>query len=152
VIALRTFSKVYGLAGMRVGYGVAAPGIVEAIDTIREPFNSNSLGQAAALAALDDREHVDRGVALNRREKPRLEAQLRQRGLGALPSLANFLCVDTRRDGVRVFRRLLEKGIIVRPLQAYGMPSWLRISVGTGEENDLLLSALDAVLAEPRND
>jgi histidinol-phosphate aminotransferase len=152
LIALRTFSKVYGLAGMRVGYGVAAPEIVEAIDTIREPFNSNSLGQAAALAALGDREHVDRGVALNREEKPRLESELSRRGLATLPSLANFLSVDLRRDGALVFRRLLEKGIIVRPLQAYGMPNWLRVSVGTAEENALFLSALDAVLAEARND
>jgi histidinol-phosphate aminotransferase len=148
VVVLRTFSKVYGLAGLRIGYGVAAPEVVEAIDTIREPFNSNAVGQAAALAALDDRDHVTRALALNRSERPRLEAELRRRGLETLPSLGNFLCVETRRDGELVFRRLLERGVIVRPLRAYRMPQSLRVSVGTTEENDLLLAALDVVLSE----
>jgi histidinol-phosphate aminotransferase len=148
VVVLRTFSKVYGLAGLRVGYGVAAPEVVEAIDTVREPFNSNAVGQAAALAALDDREHVARALALNRSEKPRLEGALRRRGLATLPSLGNFLCVDTRRDGDLVFRRLLERGVIVRPLRAYRMPESLRVSVGTAEENDRFLAELDAVLPE----
>jgi histidinol-phosphate aminotransferase len=148
VVVLRTFSKVYGLAGLRIGYGVAAPEVVEAIDTVREPFNSNAVGQAAALAALDDRDHVARALALNRSEKPRLEAELQRRGLATLPSLGNFVCVDTRRDGDLVFRRLLERGVIVRPLRAYRMPESLRVSVGTAEENDRFLAALDAVLRE----
>ena len=143
VVALRTFSKVYGLAGLRVGYAVAAPEVVEAIDTVREPFNSNAVGQAAALAALGDGEHVRRSVELNRVEKARLEEALRGRGLAVLPSLGNFLCVDTSGDGAEVFRRLLTRGVIVRPLRPYGMPSWLRVSVGTAEENALFLDALD---------
>jgi histidinol-phosphate aminotransferase len=148
VVVVRTFSKAHGLAGLRVGYGIGTPDVVAAIDTVREPFNSNSLAQAGALAALFDDEHVERAVALNRRERPRVEAELRRRGLAPLPSLANFLCVDTGRDGHAIFRGLLRRGVIVRPLRAYGMPAWLRISISTAEDNDYFLQALDAVLAE----
>lgn len=146
VIVLRTFSKVYGLAGLRVGYGVGAPEVIEALDTIREPFNSSSVGQAAALAALDDAEHARRAVELNRAQKRRLEAEMEIRGLSALPSLANFLCVDTGRDATVVFRRLLGHGVIVRPLSPYGLPSRLRISTGTEAEVSRFLAALDTAL------
>ena len=148
VVVLRTFSKAYGLAGLRVGYGVAAREVVEAIDTVREPFNSNSLGQVAALAALEDSEHVRRGVELNREQKALVEGELRRRGLGVLPSLGNFLCLDTGRDAAEVFRRLLRQGMIVRPLRPYGLATSLRVSIGTAEENGLFLRALDAVLGE----
>jgi histidinol-phosphate aminotransferase len=146
VIVLRTFSKIYGLAGLRIGYGIAAPQVIESLDMVREPFNSNSLAQVAALAALQDREHVERALALNRSEKARLLAELRRRGLEPQPSLANFLCVDLRREAAPVFRRLLDRGVIVRPLRAYHLPDALRVSVGTGEENDIFLTALDAAL------
>lgn len=148
VIVLRTFSKVYGLAGLRVGYGVAAPEVIDALDTIREPFNCGSLGQVAALAALGDREHVRATVELNRVQKARLDAGLRELGLDVLPSLGNFLCVDTRRDGAAMFRRLLEQGVIVRPLRAYDLPTSLRISVGTGPEVDRLLAAMAQALRD----
>jgi histidinol-phosphate aminotransferase len=146
VIVLRTFSKVYGLAGLRVGYGIAAPEVIESLDSVREPFNSNSLGQAAALAALLDHEHVERAVASNRVEKGRLAAELLRRGLESLPSLANFLCVDLGREAAPVFRSLLQRGVIVRPLTAYALPNALRVSVGTAAENDVFLAALDASL------
>jgi histidinol-phosphate aminotransferase len=148
VVVVRTFSKAHGLAGLRVGYGVGAPEIIAAIDTVREPFNSNSLAQAGALAALFDDDHVAKAVALNRAERPRVEAELRRRGLRSLPSLANFLCVDTGRDGPEIFRRLLRRGVIVRPLRAYGMPAWLRVSIGSVEDDDVFLEALDVVLEE----
>ena len=148
VAVLRTFSKAYGLAGLRVGYAVAAPETIAALDTVREPFNTGSLGQLAAHAALDDHEHVGESLALNRTQKARLEAELRGRGLGVLPSLGNFLCVEMYRDGGLVFRRLIEHGVIVRPLQAYDLPSHLRISVGAPAEIDRLLAALDSVLLE----
>jgi histidinol-phosphate aminotransferase len=150
VVVLRTFSKVYGLAGLRVGYGLAGPEVVEALDTVREPFNTNLVGQAAALAALDDHGHLVRSRELNRVEKARLEQALAVRGLSFLPSLANFLCVDMGQDGTNVFKRLLAKGVIVRPLRPYGLANWLRISVGTSDENDSLLEALDTVLQAPR--
>ncbi len=152
VAVLRTFSKVYGLAGLRIGYAIAAAEIVAALDTVREPFNTGSLGQLAAHAALDDHQHVAKSIAQNRTQKARLEAELRGRGLEVLPSLGNFLCVDTHRDGGLVFRRLIEHGVIVRPLRAYDLPSHLRISVGGALEIDRLLSALDSVLREiPRS-
>jgi histidinol-phosphate aminotransferase len=148
VVVIRTFSKAYGLAGLRVGYGIGAADVIDAVDTVREPFNSNLLGQVGALAALTDDEHVRRAVALNRAERPRLESELRRRGLEPLPSLANFLCVDVHRDGSELFRGLLRRGVIVRPLRAFGMDTWLRISVGSVEDDDALLVALDSVLAE----
>jgi histidinol-phosphate aminotransferase len=144
VAVLRTFSKVHGLAGLRVGYGIAAPEVVEAVDLVREPFNCNVLGQAAALAALEDRDHVRRTVELNRSERARMAAALRERGLEVLPSLANFLFVDLARDAAAVYRELLGHGVIVRPLRAYGFETALRISIGSPEENGRLLSALDA--------
>jgi histidinol-phosphate aminotransferase len=150
VVALRTFSKVYGLAGLRVGYALAAPEVAEALDTVREPFNTNLVGQAAALAALEDAGHLVRSLDLNRVGKARLREALVSRRLSVLPSLANFLCVDVGQDGQEVYKRLLTKGVIVRPLRPYGLDSWLRISVGTADENENFLEALDAVLASSR--
>jgi len=147
-VVLRTFSKAYGLAGLRVGYAVGAPEIIEAVDTIREPFNCNALGQAAARAALADHEHLRRTVELTRRERELLASALRQRGLLVLPSLGNFLFVDLKRSGAEVFRRLLAEGVIVRPLGAYNFPTALRVSIGLPEDNARFLSALDQVLAE----
>jgi histidinol-phosphate aminotransferase len=150
VAVLRTFSKVYGLAGLRVGYGVAAPEVVEAVDIVREPFNSNVPGQAAALAALEDEDHVRRTVDLAHAERERLARALRERGHRVLPSLANFLFVDVGRDAAAVYRDLVAQGVVVRPLRAYGFDTALRISIGSPEENGRLLTALDAVLAPPR--
>jgi histidinol-phosphate aminotransferase len=149
VVVLRTFSKVYGLAGLRVGYALGPPEVALALDTVREPFNTNLVGQAAALAALEDQGHLMRSLELNRVEKARLERALVTRGLRVLPSLANFLCVEVG-DGPAVYQRLLAKGVIVRPLRPYGLESWLRVSVGTADENDSLLEAIDAVLLPPR--
>jgi histidinol-phosphate aminotransferase len=146
VAVLRTFSKVYGLAGLRIGDGLAPRDVVEAVDTVREPFNSNAIGQVAALAALEDQDHVRRAVALNRSERTRVTEALAARGLGVLPSLANFVFVDTGRPGSEVFEALLARGIIVRPLGSYGFDTALRVSIGLPEENDALLRALDDVL------
>lgn len=148
VVVLRTFSKVYGLAGLRVGYAIGAPEIIEALDTIREPFNSNSLGQLAARAALTDREHLRRTVELTVSERGALASALRSRGLRVLPSLGNFLLMDVERSGAEVFRRLLALGVIVRPMGAYQFPTALRVSIGLPQENARFLSALDQVLAE----
>jgi len=151
VVVLRTFSKVFGLAGLRMGYALCAPEVADAIDTVREPFNTNLVGQAAALAALEDHGHLLRSLELNRGERARLEKALTACGLKVLPSQANFLCVDTGQDGGALFKRLLAKGVIVRPLKPYGLHQWLRISVGTQDENDSLLEALQAVLESPRS-
>jgi histidinol-phosphate aminotransferase len=150
VAVLRTFSKVYGLAGLRVGYGVAASEVVEAVDIVREPFNSSVPGQAAALAALEDEAHVRRTLDLTRSERERLAGALRERGYRVLPSLTNFLFVDVGRDAAVVYRDLLARGVVVRPLRAYGFDTALRVSIGLPEENARLVTALDAVLAAPR--
>jgi histidinol-phosphate aminotransferase len=146
VIVTRTFSKVYGLGGLRAGYAVAAPEVLEAVLVIREAFGTSAVAQAGATAALADVEHVRRSVALNAAEKPRLARALSDRGFRVLPSLANFVTFDTGTGGREVFRRLLARGVIVRPLDPYDMASWLRVSVGTPGENDAFLAALDVVL------
>jgi histidinol-phosphate aminotransferase len=145
VVATRTFSKVHGLAGLRAGYAVAAPEVIEALLVVREPFCMNAVAQAAAVAALEDTAHVRRSREMNRAEKARLVQALERRGLQVLPSLGNFLALDTRTQGRVLFRRLLEHGVIVRPLDVYGMGSFVRVTAGTAEENDLFLAALDAV-------
>jgi histidinol-phosphate aminotransferase len=150
VIVTRTFSKVYGLGGLRAGYAVAAPEVLEALLVIREAFGTNSAAQAAATAALGDVDHVRRSVEMNRAEKARVAAALGERGFEVLPSLANFVTFDTRAGGRDVFRRLLARGVIVRPLDPNAMGSWLRVSIGTPEENAAFLAALDAVLPGKR--
>jgi histidinol-phosphate aminotransferase len=145
VVVTRTFSKIYGLGGLRVGYGVAAPEVIEALLVVREAFCANAIGQAAATAALGDADHVRRSLELNRAEKARVAAALGERGFDVLPSLGNFLTFDTGQEGRAVFRRLLARGVIVRPLDPYGMRRWLRVSIGTPEENSAFLEALEAV-------
>jgi len=149
VVVTRTFSKVYGLAGLRAGYAVAAPEVLDAVYVIREAFGMNLPAQAAAAAALADTEHVRRTLELNRAEKPRLRSALEARGYRVLPSLANFVTFDTRGSGRELFRSLLARGVIVRPLDPSRMPSFLRVSVGTRAENDAFLAALDAVGPRP---
>jgi histidinol-phosphate aminotransferase len=149
LVVTRTFSKVYGLGGLRAGYAVAAPEVWDAVLVIREAFGTNSVAQAAAAAALQDVEHVRRSLELNRKEQPRLRDALRARGFTVLPSLTNFLTFDTRRAGREVFQELLAHGVIVRPLDPYRMASFLRVSVGTPPENDAFLAALDAVFSRP---
>ena len=146
VIVTRTFSKVYGLGGLRAGYAVADPEVIEALLVIREAFGTSVVAQAGAAAALRDVEFVRRSVASNAAERPRLARALSNRGFRVLPSIANFVTFDTGTGGREVFRRLLARGVIVRPLDPYDMPSWLRVSVGTPEENDAFIAALDAVL------
>ncbi|HZO08961.1 MAG TPA: histidinol-phosphate transaminase [Myxococcota bacterium] len=145
VIVTRTFSKAYGLAGLRAGYAIAAPEVLDALHVIREAFGMNLAAQAAAAAALDDVEHVRRSLELNRTEKARLTEALAKRGYRVLPSLTNFLAFDTRRSGRDVFKKLLAHGVIVRPLDPSRLPSFVRVSVGTRAENDAFLAALDAV-------
>jgi histidinol-phosphate aminotransferase len=143
VVVTRTFSKVYGLGGLRAGYAVAQPEVLDVLLTIREAFGTNSVVQAAAAAALSDTEHVRRSLEMNREQKRRLSGALRERGYDVLPSLANFVTFDTRASGRELFRRLLARGVIVRPLDPYRMESWLRVSIGTPQENDAFLAALD---------
>jgi histidinol-phosphate aminotransferase len=138
ILCLRTFSKIYGLAGYRVGYGYGHPEVVGLLQRVRQPFNLNALAQAAALAALDDEAFVRRSRRSNDRGLRQLEEGMRRLGLRTVPSKANFLLVKVG-DGDSVYRRLLETGVIVRPLRPYGMEEFVRITVGTRAQNGRLL-------------
>jgi histidinol-phosphate aminotransferase len=142
LVVMRTFSKIYGLAGLRIGYGVASAAIVAALDRVRQPFNVNSLAQVAAMAALDDDEHVARSRRTNGDGKRFLAAAFDRLRLPYAPSEANFILVRVG-DGIRVYEALLEKGVIVRPMQAYGFPEHVRVTIGTPEENRRFLTALE---------
>ena len=146
LIVMRTFSKIYGLAGARVGYALAHPKLVEVLNRVRLSFNPNSIGQVGATAALGDTEHLSRTLELNHIELPKLDAGLKALGLKTIPSICNFVTVDMGRPGRPVFQALLREGVIVRPLDGYGMPNHLRISVGLKEQNLRLLAALKKVL------
>lgn len=145
LLLLRTFSKIYGLAGLRVGYGIGVPALIAALEKVRQPFNLNRLAQVAALAALDDDEHVQRTRRNNRQGLEQLQTGCRELGLPYLPSAANFLLVRVG-DGAAVFEALQREGVIVRPMGAYDLPEWIRISVGTPEENQRCLEALRKVM------
>ncbi len=146
LIVMRTFSKIYGLAGARVGYALAHPKLVEVLNRVRLSFNPNSVGQAGATAALGDGEHLQKTLTLNHAELPKLDAGLKALGLKTIPSICNFVTVDMGKPGRPVFQALLKEGVIVRPLDAYGLPNHLRISVGLVEQNLRLLVALKKVL------
>ena len=145
LLVLRTFSKVYGLAGMRLGYGMGYPQLVEVLNRVRLPFNVSSLAQAAGLAALDDREHVARSVASNTEEMRFLTEELTLLGVRYTPSVANFLLLDTGRDCEEDFLRLLHQGVLVRPMKYYGLPTCLRVTVSTHEDNQRFLETLQQV-------
>jgi len=145
VICLRTFSKIFGLASLRVGYGYASPGMAALLNRVRQPFNVNAIGQAAALAALDDHAFATRCATENRAGLAQLEAGLRVLGLERVPSAANFLLVKVG-DGGRVFAALQKRGVIVRPVKPYGLPEWIRVTVGTAAQNDRFLKELAAVI------
>ena len=146
VLSLRTFSKLYGLAGLRIGYGVAPAPVIDALERIRQPFNVNALALAGALAALDDEEHVRRTLATNRAGMVFLVDAFRALGLAHVPSAANFVLVRVG-DGARVYEALLRRGVIVRPMAVYGFPEHVRVTIGTEAENARFSTALRAVLA-----
>ena len=143
-VILRTFSKIHGLAALRVGYGVAPPALVEYMNRVRAPFNVGTLGQVAALAALEDAEHIARSRRLNAAERRRLTDELGRLGVVVTPSQANFVFIDVRRPARPVYEALLRRGVIVRPFG--GLENNLRVTVGTAAENDRFLEALGEVL------
>ena len=145
----RTFSKAYGLAGLRVGYGVAQPQLTDLLNRVRQPFNVNSLAQAAAVAALDDTAFLQRSAELNRQGKARLVEAFERSGLEYVKSSGNFVMVRVGGDdgaGARVNLALLKQGVIVRPVANYGLPQWLRVTIGLPEENDAFIAALEQAL------
>ncbi len=148
LILMRTFSKIYGLAGARIGYGVGHPDFIAALEKIRQPFNTNSLAQAGALAALDDREHLERTRRNNTDGLRFFERELRAAGIEFVPSVANFILVRVG-EGQRVFEAMQRDGVIARPMGGYRLPEWLRITVGTPAENSRCLESLKRVLGRP---
>ncbi len=145
VIVLRTFSKIQGLASLRVGYGIAHPELIEALQKTRQPFNVNGLGQIAALAALDDEEHQRTTKRITDEGREFLQSELAAMGLEFVPSAANFVLVKVG-DGASVFRQLLQHRIIVRALKGYNLAEWVRLSVGTMEQNRKCIAALREVV------
>lgn len=146
LLVTRTFSKIHGLAGLRLGYSVSSPMIAELLNRVRQPFNVNALAQLAGLAALRDSAHVAQSIRVNREGLLQVEAGLRDRGLGFIPSVGNFVTFDVRQPPGPVYERLLRQGVIVRPVANYGLPTHLRVTIGTANENERFLKALDSVL------
>lgn len=145
VVSLRTFSKIYGLAGLRVGYGVASEEIINCLEKVRQPFNVNSLAQVAALAALDDQGHVEKSVKINNDGLAYLYGELDGMGLSYVKSHANFFLIDMKGDGVKVYQDLMREGVIVRPMGIYDLKNYLRVTVGLHEENKRFIKALKTV-------
>ena len=150
VVVLRTFSKAASLAGLRIGYAVADGDAVALMNRIRQPFNVNALGQAAALAALDDENHILECVRMNEAGKAYLYDEFRTLGVKYVPSRANFILVDVGRNAADIYQKLLHEGVIVRPMTPFGMETALRITIGTPDENRRLIKGLRAVLGGKR--
>ncbi|WP_328186346.1 histidinol-phosphate transaminase [Marinobacter sp. OP 3.4] len=142
LIVTRTFSKAWGLAALRVGYAVSSPSIADILNRVRQPFNVDTVAQAAATAVLGDLEYLERSREVNRRGLAQLEAGFSELGLDWIPSAGNFIAVDVGDNAQDVFEGLLQQGIIVRPVAGYGMPRHLRVTVGLPEENKRFLDAL----------
>ena len=142
VVVLRTFSKIVGLAGLRIGYGVAQKECIDLLQRVRQPFNTNAVAQAGALAALDDAAHIRKTKAVTRRGLAYLYREFERLKLEYVPSCANFVLVNVG-DGDEVFRGLQRRGVIVRPMRGYKMPEWVRVTVGTAEENRKFIRALE---------
>ncbi len=149
LILSRTFSKAYGLAGVRVGYAFAHPQVADMMHRVRQPFNVNSIAQAAAVAALHDEAFVRQTYEVNRRGMEQITTGLRKLGLEFIPSYGNFVAFKIG-DGMKMYRRLLELGVIVRPVANYEMPEYLRVSIGTERENDKFLAALQQAIEEAK--
>lgn len=150
VVVLRTFSKIVGLAGLRIGYGVAQKECIALLQKVRQPFNVNAVAQAGALAALDDAEHIRKTKRMTREGLAYLEKEFKKLKLEFVPSCANFILVNVG-DGDKVFRGLQQRGVIVRPMRGYKMPECVRVTVGTMEENKRFIKALDVILSEAEN-
>jgi histidinol-phosphate aminotransferase len=145
LVITRTFSKVYGLAGLRVGYAFASPEVADLMNRVREPFNVNSLALAAAAAALEDTDFIQKSYELNRAGMKQMTEGLTRLGLAYIPSFGNFVSFKVPNAG-QVFQRLLAAGVIVRPIAGYGMPEHLRVSIGLQSENARFLEALERAI------
>ncbi|MFQ5659200.1 MAG: histidinol-phosphate transaminase [Gammaproteobacteria bacterium] len=147
LVVTRTFSKAYGLAGLRIGYGISHPDVADLMNRVRQPFNVNSVALYAAEIALRDEEHIAKSVSVNRTGMQQLIDGFNAMGIHFIPSRGNFICIDLARPVTGIYQQLLRAGIIVRPIESYGMPNHLRITVGLKEENERFLDALAKILA-----
>lgn len=148
MIVLRTFSKIYGLASLRVGFGISHPEIIKALEPAREPFNVNAFAQKAAIAALDDQEYVQFCKQKNREGLEQFYQFCEEKGLKYYPSQANFILIDFDQDGNEVFQYLLERGYIVRSGKALGFPTCVRVTIGSKEQNEGVMNAMEGLLTE----
>lgn len=146
LVVLRTFSKIYGLAGLRVGYGVGSREVIADFYKTKTPFNVNLLAQEAALAALDDEEFVRHSVETNRKGKEYLYREFERLGLKYYPSDANFVCVHVGRDSMEVFQTIMDLGVTIRPLRSFQLDQWIRVTVGTEEQNKKFVQCLEQAL------
>ena len=146
ILTVRTFSKIYGLAGLRLGYGVADEKIVSQMHRVRHPFNVSSVAQAAGLAAIDDEEHIKKSREINLEGLKYLSSELDKMGLKYAPSFTNFILVDFEKDPMPFYNDLLKEGVIVRPVAGYGLKTHLRVSIGLKEENERFIESLRKVL------
>ena len=146
LVVTRTFSKVHGLAGLRIGYGISHRDLADLMNRVRQPFNVNTLALAAAEAALQDTTHVEKSVRVNRAGMQQLIAGFEELGLAYIPSAGNFICVDLKKPAQKIYDNLLHEGVIVRPIANYGMPNHLRVTIGLPEENSRFLTALGKIL------
>lgn len=151
VVVLRTFSKAYGLAAYRVGFAVTSAQLINYINRVREPFNVNQFAQVAATAAISDQEHVKKSIQLNETGKKYLYRELTQMGISWIDTQANFIFLDTGKDSKQLFELLLKRGVIVRSGDVFGYPTYLRVTIGTVEENKFFITELQAVLASLKN-
>lgn len=147
LVVSRTFSKAYGLAGLRAGYAVSSPEIADLLNRVRQPFNVNIPALEAAKAALADDEHLQKTIRLNAEGLRLLGSALAERGFAVIPSVGNFITFDLGRPAAPIYDALLRQGVIVRPIANYGLPNHLRVTIGTAEQNAVFLAALDRVLA-----
>ncbi|PYV44369.1 MAG: histidinol-phosphate transaminase [Acidobacteria bacterium] len=146
VIVLRTFSKIYGLAGLRIGYGIAHADFISCLNQVRSPFNTSRVAQVAALAALDDTDHVRKSIECNTQGYQYLTHELSRLGMKFVPSVTNFILVDTQRDCLEEYQRLIQRGVMIWPLKSNGFPTAFRVTIGTQAENEKFIEALERVL------
>jgi histidinol-phosphate aminotransferase len=146
LVVTRTFSKAYGLAGLRVGYALSSAEVASVLNRVRQPFNVNSLALVAATAALDDKEHLQRTFELNSKGMQQVINRLKELDVRVYPSACNFVLIDCKRPAAQVNEALLRQGVIVRPVGGYGLPTHVRITIGTEQENARMLMALKQAL------
>lgn len=148
LVVTRTFSKAYGLAGLRIGYALSHPHLADLMNRLRQPFNINAIAQIAALTVLDDDEFISKSIDVNRQGMQQLITAFDSMGLDYIPSVGNFICVDLKQPAGEIYHALLTRGVIVRPIENYGMPEHLRVTIGLEQENRKFIEALGEILSE----